>query len=76
MASRAKYVTFCTVCERDGIGVHTNWERMQADRDKQFKVTRHATMPGPGRGSQRRPICSGTGIVVAPELVFVNEEMA
>lgn len=75
MASRAKYVTFCTVCEQDGIGVHTNWERMQAARDHQYKVTRHGATPGPSVTGQRKTICGGTGIVVAPELVFVNEEL-
>lgn len=68
-----KYVTFCTVCKQDDVGVHTSWNRRQADQTEEWRVARHCVVPRRSRREPRQPICTGTGIVVDPKLVFEQE---
>jgi len=72
MATKSKRVTTCTVCKRQ-VGVAVNWQRQQAGRlVDEFRATRHAVAEERTyeRGSYvRRPICPGSGILVAAEAV-------
>jgi hypothetical protein len=70
----SKYVTFCTICKRDDVGVIQNWNRWQADQSDEWRVARHAA--GRFRRGVPSTICGGTGICVQREAVFPREVSA
>lgn len=64
MATKAKYETMCTVCDRS-VGVTESWVRWQSGQSPEWRVTRHATRDRVNR-NERRKICTGSGVMVPP----------
>lgn len=78
MATTAKFLTHCTVCDRE-VGAVLNWEKWQAGRlVGEYRISRHASVARvartKGAAYVRRPMCPGGGFLVSAELVWPRDD--